>query len=335
MPRKFATGYGDPGRKGTPSNLMLQRRQSLARNCVAGTVFERASVLIVRTNDVEMGALAAKSGDADLVIVQTDGSLPALDHIVDYNGYFRSVRQRFGGIRRRMFRDGFCHLPSPDLNLSRGELSNLQAIQRHFDSLAQDVYNRDANRFRQIRRYTLLPYVDFLAPRLIAASAYLQALNFNPEAGGQVRNFEAIPDKIANNPLLHALILRDFALSTFNKEELAGPIDVGVHFIRMRAEKEKPGISVPDCLHKDGEPFTFIHLVNRVNVTGGENVVADNNKRIILETTLEEPLDTIGVVDSKVYHQAKRVLVKTGETSGYRDVILIDFTPMVALTRAS
>jgi len=86
MPRKFATGYGDPGRKGTPSNLMLQRRQSLARNCVAGTVFERASVLIVRTNDVEMGALAAKSGDADLVIVQTDGSLPALERIVDTLG---------------------------------------------------------------------------------------------------------------------------------------------------------------------------------------------------------------------------------------------------------
>jgi len=70
-------------------------------------------------------------------------------------------------------------------------------------------------------------------------------------------------------------------------------------------------------------------------VTGGEIVVVDNNKRIILETILEESIDTIGVVDSKVYHQAKRVVVKSGETEGYRDVILIDFTPMVALTRAS
>lgn len=292
MPKRdFAAGNRDSRKDVRLSDLMLRRRQSLARIYGESTVFERASVL--------------------------------------------SVRKRFSSIKRRMFRDGFCHIRARDMNLTRDELSNLEAIQLHFDSLGQDLYNREANRFRQMRRYTFLPYLGLLIPRPTAASAYQQTLHLNPEAGGQVRKFDPIPTKMASNPLLYALILRDFALTKFSKEQLAGPIDVGVHLIRMRAEKDKPGFSVPNCLHRDGEPYTFSHLVKRVNVTGGENVVADNNKKIIYETTLEEPLDTIGVVDSQVYHQAKPVLVKTNATVGYRDVILIDFTPMVALTRDS
>jgi hypothetical protein len=249
------------------------------------------------------------------------------------NTTFMALQNHIVSIKERMLRDGFCHIKLTDLNLSPGEISRLEEIQQHFNSLSQDSYNLGANRFRQIRRYTLLPYADVLTPRPVTASAYLQNLNFNPEAGGQLRHFDPIPDMMAGNSLLLSLIRRDFSLSEFGKQTLAGPIDVGVHFIRMLAEPGKPGISVPDCLHKDGEPFTWIHLVNRVNVIGGENIIADNNKAIIYETVLEAPLDTIGVDDAHVYHQAKRVFVKEGEAVGYRDVILVDFTPMVALTR--
>jgi hypothetical protein len=44
-----------------------------------------------------------------------------------------------------------------------------------------------------------------------------------------------------------------------------------------------------------------------------------------------KPLDSIGIVDDLVWHQVKPVHVDGHGKVGFRDVILIDFTPMFAV----
>lgn len=232
--------------------------------------------------------------------------------------------------KQQMIENGFCYVHGHQFLLSDELRNDFSKVRQRFNELPRDPYGGGANRFRNLRRYSLLPYADVLVPRPPEASTYEQSVALNKDAGGFVRRFEAIPDRLVSSRFLLALIKFDFNNSVFSESAMNTPIDVGVHLIRLLAEPGKPGAGVPDCLHKDGEPFTFIHLVDRVDVVGGESIVADNDKRTLFETTLEQPMDTIGVVDEQVYHQVKRVNVKEGVSRGYRDVILIDFTPMVA-----
>jgi hypothetical protein len=109
-------------------------------------------------------------------------------------------------------------------------------------------------------------------------------------------------------------------------------VDVGVHAIRCVARPGLPGISSPNRLHKDGEPFTFVHLIGRHGITGGKNLVTDNAKQLLVSLTLTERLDTVAVSDKDGYHQVKPIEVAPGHSEGYRDVLLIDFTPMAPVT---
>ena len=78
--------------------------------------------------------------------------------------------------------------------------------------------------------------------------------------------------------------------------------------------------------------FTFIHLIERHGITGGESLVADNDKRPLVRMTLDDRLDTVTLSDKDVYHHVEPIEVAPGESEGYRDVLLIDFTPMHPVT---
>ncbi len=142
------------------------------------------------------------------------------------------------------------------------------------------------------------------------------------------RKFEDLESDTIHNPFLLALIDFDFMNTPFSAEDSSYPIDVGVHLIRLEASPGQPGTSSPDCLHKDGEPFTFIHLIRRFQAEGGRSVVADNDKKILTAVTLSRRLETIAVSDRDVYHQVEKIETPRGADRGFRDVLLVDFTPM-------
>lgn len=105
-------------------------------------------------------------------------------------------------------------------------------------------------------------------------------------------------------------------------------VQVGVHLIKVIAKPDCPGVSSPGVLHKDGEPYTFIHLVERKNITGGLSTVASNDKATLLEIALRNALDTIAVSDADVFHNVDAIHVEPGYDQGFRSVLLIDFSPL-------
>ena len=197
---------------------------------------------------------------------------------------------------------GYCKLASDDFNRTDAQKSDLSIIQRHFDTLALDPYS------------------------------YKQDVGFNDEVVEEARKFQPVPNEILSNNLITSLVLHDFKNSPLHEYASTIPMEVGIHFIRMKATVDAPGISVPNRLHKDGEPCTWIHLINRDGVSGGENIITDNTKtNILCNEAMLKPLDSIGIVDDLVWHQVKPVHVDGHGKVGFRDVILIDFTPMFAV----
>src|SRR5699024_4715361 len=74
--------------------------------------------------------------------------------------------------------------------------------------------------------------------------------------------------------LLREIIMADYHETFWKEEEKIMPIHVGVHFVKLLVTQDgEKAVSSPDCLHQDGEPFTFAHLIKRENVKGGTNAI--------------------------------------------------------------
>lgn len=121
------------------------------------------------------------------------------------------------------------------------------------------------------------------------------------------------------------------------------PIHVGVHFVKLLVENDDDkAVSSPDCLHQDGEPFTFAHLIKRENVKGGTNAIgipdikgnrpeevdqADIHRGIF---ELNKPLESYGVYDSvRPLCESCRERGRPGRNRGVRSIILIDYQQTV------
>ncbi len=228
--------------------------------------------------------------------------------------------------RKNLEHLGYACFKGSDLSTSPHLRRELNAFCASYETLPADPYCERGNRYRRHSRFVLLPWLGLLEPRPI--TQYLQDRDLNPTDGGMVRNFERLSDAMEANDFLREMILFDFHNTTFPEAARSMPMDVGVHAIRHIARPGVPGVSSPDQLHKDGEPYTFVHLIGRNRVTGGESMVADNDKRALVTTSLMDCMDTVAVSDKDVYHAVTPVEVVAGETEGYRDVLLIDFTPM-------
>ena len=181
-------------------------------------------------------------------------------------------------------------------------------------------------RRRRYGRFVYLPWADILS--LSPVTKYHQDGALNPDDGGVAREFAPLTERMRRNRFLRAVIRLDFRMLPLSEEERRLAWQVGVHVVQMFARPGIPGVSSPDCLHKDGEPFTYVHLLRRQGVTGGESVVTDNSKRIIYEGMLARRMDSLVVKDSDVFHQVKRIEVSGSGQEGYRTALLVDFTPL-------
>ncbi len=229
-------------------------------------------------------------------------------------------------LERQLKDPGYVHVECDDLHVRDDLLPALSDLEAAYERLPLDRYCSQRNRRRRHSRFVLLPWEPHISHRPM--SAYFQKRDLNPDHGGMVRKFEDLEPDTVHSPFLLALLDFDFMSAPFSAEDLSCPFDVGVHLVRVEASPGMPGTSSPDCLHKDGEPFTFIHLIRRFQVVGGKNIIADNDKKFLAEVTLSHRLETIAVSDRDVYHQVEKIETQPGAARGFRDVLLIDFTPM-------
>ena len=228
-------------------------------------------------------------------------------------------------VRELLMGQGYANVAGTQLRVEASLLASREELVASFHTLPDDPYAAAANRCRRHGRFVMLPWCDELHVR--PPVPYLQGSSYNPDDGDRPRQLPPLEPWQMDNAFLRALIREDFRHLPLDELTLASPIDVGVHLVRTVARPGVPGTSSPNCLHKDGEPYTWIHVVDRRHAVGGASQIADNDQRVVYEATLAEPFDSLVVRDEAVYHAVLPIVEAPGHGWGYRDALLIDFTP--------
>lgn len=200
----------------------------------------------------------------------------------------------------------------------------LNKLVEEFNDLPLDPYSADCIRRRRYGRFVYLPWAGSITEQVI--SPYLQPSSYNITHGDLERHFAGLTAHVVSNEFFLQLIRLDFELSAFPESAQRLPIDVGVHMVAYEPTRAVPAVAAPNRLHRDGEPYTFVHLMRRNGVEGGENVVANNVEQEIGGCILRERLDTFAVRDDAVLHTLKEVRLASQSSSGVRAVLIIDFT---------
>lgn len=223
---------------------------------------------------------------------------------------------------------GYALLPSHLVRngLPLSALQELESLQTSFAGLVQDRHMNDGGtyRFRRYSRFRL--EMGQLQP--LEGNSILQSTEDNPLNGGVVRTFAPLSPIIAAHPLLRALIISDAKLACQCQEELAaGPLQVGVHQVRIVAVEGASGLPTPEGIHLDGESFTFQHFLGRHDASGGAFQAYDQDKKLVESWLQQECLDSV-VFRGTTWHSATPITCNPGALRGHRDVFLIDFDPL-------
>ncbi|KAI9088779.1 2OG-Fe dioxygenase-domain-containing protein [Phlyctochytrium arcticum] len=244
--------------------------------------------------------------------------------------------------------------PRQNLGLSEDQVEqDLQQLRWEFANLSTDIWvPSDWSRFRGYSRAVVLPWesplrVRYLPPYLDSNGNEQVPYNqgpFNQDCNNVRRWYDPITAETRQLALLNRMILADVALCDWSEDELRHPILVGIHFVKTAPNPDWPvGINTPNALHQDGHKFSFVHMVQRVNAAGGDNIVAavqHGNKHpddipqedILANFLLEEPLDSFAVYDERCTHFAGAVRqAQPGhDKPSERSVFILDVEPMVA-----
>lgn len=230
-------------------------------------------------------------------------------------------------MRASFLNHGFAHY---NAGVAPEVADSFREFREAFDQLPPDPKAKNGERNRRFGVWIYDPIENHLFPT--TRHSYLQSVKYNAEECGELRHFAELGD-LANNRYLRWQIGDDLDRILPLKGKYAYEfLKIGSHMIRMYARPGQPGLPSPPRPHRDGESATWVHLQNRVNVTGGENWICLDPKgeQMLARFTMVEPGETALVRDEAVMHHVTNVEVEPGMPFGYRDVLLIDVMPLVA-----
>ena len=236
-----------------------------------------------------------------------------------------AVQVNVGGLVEN---DHFALVPAHKFSFS----SSLSKSRKHFshewDRLKLDPYMADGGRYR-FRRYGLFN-LSIITGRLncIPDASFYQDININPLNGGKLRKFASLTKDSVENPFLQELMLFDLAQLTSTTSVKVDWL-IGVHQIRIIAMPGASGNPTPEGVHRDDETYTVQHLIKRHNIDGGVNYFYGSEREAERYPTVLKQLNYFDsyYFDHTLWHSVSPITLNMHGSEGYRDVLLIDFTP--------
>lgn len=223
-------------------------------------------------------------------------------------------------VRRRVLDPGVALIQPEELDLGPADGEDLQAIAASFDALAPDPYDSTRMRYRAHGELSLQTNAGFPVAVRLDQSSYRQSSIFNSAAGGRARLFPHLPESLF--PLLFWRVVCGILEYLPESIRQTPTLRVQIHQLSYRAGSQ-PAVAPSLGLHRDGEPFTAVVLVSARDLWGGDSIVANDFGQLVLGHALRRPLEILLLNDAAVLHAVTPVL------RGRRDVLLIDYTPMV------
>ncbi|MCL1476207.1 MAG: 2OG-Fe dioxygenase family protein [Marinobacter sp.] len=203
--------------------------------------------------------------------------------------------------------NGYCVIDMPEIP---------QSLLGSFDSMPRDMPS--LGRHRELRLTQYIGYWEegewVFAP--LPKRNYVQSADYIKlaEAGGVPRHREQI---VGDLTALVAAVLNQLPV------ELNEMFQINVNQIRVTANVEYKGVTVPEGPHRDGHEFSVIAVARRNNVKGGETHVIDPTTREILFRTILDENQAILIDDERFIHYASNIEPEEGDV-GYRDIWVIE-----------
>lgn len=191
----------------------------------------------------------------------------------------------------------------------------LARLRRSFQTLPKDRYSP---RFREFGRYAEQ------AGRLEDRPYEAYSETSNAAVGANVnRCFAPLRDETRASPALTSIITQVLELYR-DAVGATGPIEIGLHQIRVTTDATRAGEATPEGPHQDGNSAFAAVLLGRY-CTGGETRIYDRTNTLLHQHTMTNVLETVMCIDHKVFHEVTPVVPNDGESDGYRDIIIVDF----------
>lgn len=198
-----------------------------------------------------------------------------------------------------------------------------QALTASWDDLRPDTYMADGGRYR-LRRHAA--YAATAGGEIARAphQPHFQMLQHNKLNGGLERWFEPVSPPIGEGAAMLRLLAG--ARHVF---EIAGAETpawrVEAHQFRIEARPDTAGKPTPEGMHRDGVAFVLVTLIGRENVAGGVTGIRVEGREGEASFTLENPLDTVLLNDTRVWHGVTPILPLDPAKPGHRDVLVLTF----------
>jgi len=227
--------------------------------------------------------------------------------------------------REELRNQRFAWIPANEIAVSSELSADKDALMTEWDHLEPDAYLLDdaSFRFRRFGYFDLHPTSGKV--RRLPDGSYYQSRELNPYAGGIERHFAPLRDSAADNRFLEELIRFDFAQLPIEDERARGIWRVDVHFFRVIGRPDEAGEPSPEGIHRDGEEFGAIHLIQRRNVAGGVNTVYDTDEQLLASFTLYEPLDSLILWDPHTLHAVSSIRPEVADEPALRDTLIMGF----------
>lgn len=211
--------------------------------------------------------------------------------------------------------------------------SALVSLQKCWNALEYDPFygEKEPTSYRS-RRYTefdFTPSTGKLCPR--PHVPYVQSQEMNSYVGGKARHFGDLSVDTYENPLFQDLVNYNFSLFPVNPEflKITAQLDrdwiCQVHIMRIVVGAGQTTPITPEGIHSDGYPFAGLHLINKINVQGGETTIYSYEETPLATTTFTQPLDSLWLEDRDLKHSVTDIA--SGEVGdGFRDILAISFS---------
>lgn len=184
-----------------------------------------------------------------------------------------------------------------------------------------DNMPRDGHSLKRLRHIRLSQYFGYREEgqwifALLPKRKYIQSAEYIrlAEAGGVMRHREQL--ECDPSPLMAAVLD-------------ALPVDQGQNYhvnvnqIRVTANAEFKGVTVPEGPHRDGHEFSVIVVAARHNVIGGETQIIEPASGAVVHRDVLGENQAVLIDDERYVHYATDVRPVQG-SSGYRDIWVIE-----------
>jgi hypothetical protein len=226
-------------------------------------------------------------------------------------------------------RDGFVFLPGQEARAVFG-LPDASAAWTDFatswDDLRPDRHMADGGRYR-LRRHAA--YSGGFGAAVVRAPhrPHYQAVQHNPLNGGIERWFEPVSPEMGTGPAMTALlegVRQVFEMVAPPPSAMAGWL-AEAHQFRTVAKAGTAGKPTPEGMHRDGVAFVLVTLVGRENIAGGRTTIRIDGREQDASFTLKDPMDTVLLDDTRVWHGVTPVEPVDPALPAHRDVLVLTF----------